>query len=105
MCGNGCNNVRRWNAKHTAKQSLHFVTCHSAYGTVRQTLLAKKKSMPSAKQHEFTSIKSSVCVWEAQLFRTVSLNLTQSLLHVISLPSHSLHLCIRKRSHHLSRHH
>lgn len=97
MCVNGCNNVQHWNTKHAPKQSLHFVICHSTWGKAMHTLFAKnkmEKNVPHLQNAMNLTGKKNwiVCVWEAQLVKVVSLNLTQSFQRVISFLSYFLHV-------------
>lgn len=47
-------------------------------------------------QHKFNNENRIVCVWEAQLVKAVSLNLTHPYPHVIPVLSHFLPLCTEK---------
>lgn len=47
-------------------------------------------------QHKFNNENRIVCVWEAQLVKAVSLNLSHPYPHVIPVLSHFLPLCTEK---------
>lgn len=82
--------------QHSNHCTLSHVIVHMAMLRIYCWQKMVEKCAPSAKQHEFNNKNRIVCVWEAQLFKAVTLNLIQLLLHVIPFLSYFLHLCIHK---------
>lgn len=52
-------------------------------------------------QHKFNNENRIVSVWEAQLVKAVSLNLTHPYPHVIPVPAHFLPLCAGEKKNNL----
>lgn len=104
MSGNRFNNVQRWNTKivrFNMQQSNHgalsdVIVHKECYAYAAGKEVWRQKFIRFSKVHKFNNKYRIVCMWEAQLVKAVSLNLTHPFSHVIPFLSYFLRPCIDK---------
>lgn len=71
---------------------------HSPKECFKKLSIRGREGARCFQQHKFNNENRIVCVWEAQLVKAASLNLTHPYPHVILLLSHFLPLCTAEKN-------